>query len=97
MSLIKFQNVHGREGSFSFEGKKYSFLNSVLAVDKSEKSLIKYLKDSSSWADYKPSDKDQAKELKTENEELKKLLDESTKENEELKKLLDESTKVNDK
>ena len=89
---MKFQNVHGREGTFTYENKKYSFVCGVLEVDekdKNNKGLIKFLQDSPAWIDYKPSAEDEAKDLKQENEELKKLLEESSKENEELKALIE--------
>ena len=90
---LKFQNVYGREGIFTHNGRKYSFVNGIFQANQSEKELIKFLKDSSAWIDYVPTAEDKVKDLKAENEELKKALEEtsedkqaSNSENEELKK-----------
>ena len=92
MSKLKFQNVHGREGSFTVNKRKYSFFNGVFEIKKDDKDLVKddkdlvkFFKESSAWINYIPTAEDKIKDysaeiekLKLENEELQNLLDEVT-------------------
>ncbi len=80
---MKFQNRYGSEGKVEFGGKRYSFKDGVFECNKDEEDLIKFLKASSAWADYKPTAEDKVKDysaeierLKLENKELQNLLDE---------------------
>lgn len=62
MSKLKFQNVHGREGSFTVNKRRYSFFNAIFEVKKDDKDLIKFFKESSGWIDYVPTAEDKVKE-----------------------------------
>jgi len=108
MSKLKFQNVHGREGSFTVNKRKYSFFNGVFEVKKDDKDLVKFFKSSLGWIDYIPTAEDKVKEsdkviaeLKKEISDLKDGDDDSrdaeiTDLKSKIKSLIEENVKITD-
>lgn len=72
--IIKFQNIHGKTGRFSFEDKRYTYVGGVFAVESTNKKLIQYFQKASSWKAYAPNAEDKVLDLKAENEALKASL-----------------------